>query len=479
MQYNRIWDIIEINKLKNGGINMNLNDSILKDKKHIHFIGIGGSGMYPLAQILHAQGYYLSGSDNNPTDTVEKVRSLGIPVTIGQRAENIKGADLIVHTAAILPDNEELVAAKQSGVPVLERSDLLGILTTHFQNTICISGTHGKTTTSAMLTQIMLEADTDPTIVLGGKLKAIDGSGRIGKSEHMICESCEFEDHFLKLSPDIAVILNIDEDHMEYFHTLDNLIASFTKFAQKATKTIIYHGDDKNSCEAVKTLNQKKVTFGFDSHNDYYPENITQQQGVHMTFDLMKRGEKQTTIDLYVPGRHNILNACAACAAALESGVSTKQLQIGMAHFKGAGRRFEVLYHNHGITVVDDYAHHPAEIQVTLQAAKSMDYQRVIAIHQPFTYSRTARLLDDFAKVLQIADMVVLSEIMGSREKNTLQIYTKDLAKKIPDCIWYPEFTEIADYVASIAQEGDIIITLGCGDVNKCAHLIIERLKNR
>ena len=161
------------------------------------------------------------------------MRSLGIPVTIGQRAENIKGADLIVHTAAILPDNEELVAAKQSGVPVLERSDLLGILTTHFQNTICISGTHGKTTTSAMLTQIMLEADTDPTVVLGGKLKAIDGSGRIGKSEHMICESCEFEDHFLKLSPDIAVILNIDEDHMEYFHTLDNLIASFTKFAQK------------------------------------------------------------------------------------------------------------------------------------------------------------------------------------------------------------------------------------------------------
>jgi UDP-N-acetylmuramate--alanine ligase len=456
---------------------MNLNDSILKDKKHIHFIGIGGSGMYPLAQILHAQGYYLTGSDNNPTDTLDKVKEMGIPVMMGQRAENITGADLIVHTAAIMADNPELIAAKNSGVPVLERSDLLGILSTHFHNAVCISGTHGKTTATSMLTQIMMDAGTDPTAVIGGKLPSIGGSGRIGTSEHFICESCEFVDTFLKLSPDIAVILNIDRDHMDYFQTMDRLIHSFHQFASSATKKIIFNGDDANTHQAVDNIQKEKITFGFSSDNDYYPQNITPQLGVHTVFDLMHRGSFLSKIDLYVPGRHNVLNAVAACAAALESGVQPQELNRGMSHFKGAGRRFEVLYHEKGITVVDDYAHHPAEIEVTLKAAKSMNYKRVIAVHQPFTYSRTATLLDDFARVLQLADLTVLSEIMGSREKNTFDIYAKDLAEKIPGCKWFPEFPEIADYVVSIAQEGDIIITLGCGDVNKCAHMIVDRLK--
>lgn len=455
---------------------MNLNDSILNGKKHIHFIGIGGSGMYPLAQILHAQGYYITGSDNNPTDTLEKIKELGIPVYMGQRAENIRGADLIVHTAAIMSDNEELIASQKSGVPVLERSDLLGIISAHFKNAICISGTHGKTTTSSMTTQIFLDAQQDPTAVIGGKLPSIGGSGRIGSSEHMICESCEFVDTFLKLSPDIAVVLNIDEDHMDYFKNMENLIASFHKFCSMATKKIIFNGDDENSHKAIDSIQKEKITFGFSDTNDYYPANIQKQQGVHTTFDLMYRGKKLSEIDLFVPGTHNIINACAACAAAIESGVPAEKVNIGMKHFKGAGRRFEVLYHENGITVVDDYAHHPAEIRVTLEAAKTMGYQRVIAVHQPFTYSRTARLLEEFAEVLQIADITVLSEIMGSREKNTLGIYTKDLACKIPNCVWYPEFPEIADYVAGIARPGDIIITLGCGDVNKCAHMIVDRL---
>lgn len=458
---------------------MNFKDSILNGKKHIHLIGIGGSGMYPLAQILHAQGYYLTGSDNNPTDTLERVKEMGIPVFLGQRAENIQGADLIVHTAAILDDNEELIAAQKSGVPLLERSDLLGLLTGYFSNAICISGTHGKTTASSMLTQIMLEAGTDPTAVIGGKLPAIGGSGRIGTGEDMVCESCEFEDHFLKLYPDIAVVLNIDEDHMEYFKTLDRLISSFHTFCEHATKAVIYNGDDENSRKAIAGLTKKTISFGFSPSNDYYPARIQKKQGVHTVFDLMYRGEKLTEIDLFVPGEHNILNACAACAAALQSGVNAEQLKSGMSQFKGAGRRFEVLYHQNGITVADDYAHHPAEIKVTLEAAKSMGYRRVIAVHQPFTYSRTARLLDDFAQVLQIADLTILSEIMGSREKNTLGIYTKDLAEKIPGCVWYPKFEEMADYAASIAQEGDIMITLGCGDVNKCAHMIVERLQQK
>lgn len=455
---------------------MNLTNTVLDGKKHIHFIGIGGSGMYPLAQILHSQGFLLTGSDNNPTDTLQKIIDMGIKVYLGQRSENIIGADLIVYSAAIMSDNPELIAAKSSGVVVLERSELLGILTKHFKNTICVSGTHGKTTTSAMLTQIMLDADADPTAVIGGKLKSIDGSGRIGKSENMVCEACEFVDTFLKLSPDIALILNIDEDHMDYFKTMDNLIHSFSKFAKSATKCIVFNGDDENSHKAVKNIDKKKYTFGFSQNNDFYPTNIQKQKGVHTIFDLMYKGEFLSTIDLFVPGTHNILNAVSACACAYISGVSADKLNIGMKNFKGASRRFEVISTKKGITVVDDYAHHPAEIKVTLEAAKSMDFKRVIAVHQPFTYSRTKRLLDDFAQVLQIADIVVLSEIMGSREKNTIGIYTKDLAEKIPNAVWYPEFNEISDYVVSIAKEGDLIITLGCGDVNKCANMITEKL---
>ena len=458
---------------------MNLSDSILSGKKHIHFIGIGGSGMYPLAQILHAQGYYLTGSDNNPTDTLEKVKALGIPVFLGQRAENIEGADLIVHTAAILADNPELIAAKESGVPLLERADLLGILTTHFADALCISGTHGKTTTSSMLTQILLDAGADPTAVIGGKLSSIGGSGRIGQSEHMVCESCEFCDHFLKLSPDVACILNVDEDHMEYFKTLDRLIASFHTFAQSATRAVVYNGDDENTKTAVAGLSTPLLSFGFADTNDYYPQEVTHLGGVHTRFTLMHRGKAVAPIDLWVPGRHNILNACAACACALLAGVSPADLTRGMDHFRGAARRFEVRYHDRGITVADDYGHHPAEIGATLKAARELDFKRIIAVHQPFTYSRTLRLMDDFARVLQLADVVVLSEIMGSREKNTLGVYTKDLAAKIPGCVWYPEFPEIADYVASIAREGDLIITFGCGDVNKCNDQIVAKLKAR
>ncbi len=458
---------------------MNLKDSILNGKKHIHFIGIGGSGMYPLAQILHAEGFSLSGSDNNQTDTLEKIESMGIKVFLGQRASNIEGADLIVHSAAIMADNEELVASKNSGVPVLERSELLGIISAHFANAICISGTHGKTTATSMLTQIMMESEKDPTVVVGGKLKAIDGSGRVGKSEHMVCEACEFVDTFLKLSPDIAVILNIDEDHMDYFKTMDNLIASFNKFSKLATKSVLINGDDEYSKQAISGVTTEIVTFGLGESNDYYAKNIVQKSGIHTNFDFMKEDKVLCNIDIFVPGIHNVLNAVAACAAAVMSGVDPTKLGDGLKDFRGAGRRFEVVGVVDGITVVDDYAHHPAEIAVTLDAANSMDFERVIAVHQPFTFSRTKKLLDDFATVLQKADIVVLSKIMGSREKNIYNIHTKDLADKIPQSIAFEEFEEISDYVCSIAKKGDLVITMSCGDINKCAKMIVEKLSKK
>lgn len=449
--------------------------NILNGKKHIHFIGIGGSGMFPLVQILHGQGYYITGSDNNEGDTIEIERSMGIPVVIGQRAENIKGADLIVYTAAILPDNEELVAAKNSGVPVIERSRLLGVVTSWFDNCICVCGTHGKTTTTSMITQILLEAEMDPSAVIGGKLKAIGGNGRYGGSDLMVCEACEFVDTFLQLYPDTAVILNIDADHLDYFKTLDNIIASFRKFAQLTSRTIIVNGDDANSMKAVEGINDKKIiTFGTSSKNDYYAENIVQSVGVKSSFDLYCKGEKLGTVQLSVPGSHNVLNAVAACAAALEAGASFESVTAGLAEFRGAGRRFEILGEVGGVTIADDYAHHPAEVKVTLETAKKMGFKNVWAVHQPFTYSRTSMLLDDFAEALSVADKVVMSEIMGSREVNTYNIYTKDLAEKIDGSVWFPEFGEIAEYVMKNAQPGDLVITLGCGDIYKCAKMMLN-----
>lgn len=435
--------------------------------------------MYPLAQILHSKGYYLTGSDNNETETLKAVREMGIPVTLGQAAENIEGADLIVHTAAIMADNPELIAAKASGVPVLERSELLGLVTSWYDNAVCVSGTHGKTTTSSMLTQILLEAGVDTSAVIGGKLPLIGGSGRVGSTDTMVCEACEFVDTFLKLYPDISVILNIDADHLDYFKTVDNIIKSFAKFAHNTTKTIIVNGDDDNSMKAVEEeLEDKKIiTFGFGKDNEYYPENIRQISGFNTEFSLMRNGEKLSDISIFVPGIHNVLNAVAACAAAIECGVEPKDLAAGLKNFRGAGRRFELLAEINGITIADDYAHHPAELTVTLNAAKNMNFKRVWAVFQPFTFSRTKLLLNEFAESLKIADKVVMTEIMGSREKNVDGIHTSDLAKEIPGSVWFDSFERVAQYVVDNAESGDLVITLGCGDVYKVAKIIIEKLR--
>lgn len=264
-----------------------INKDFLKDKKHIHFIGIGGSGMFPLVQILHGMGYYITGSDNNPGDTIDFERQqMHIPVTIGQSEKNIEGADLIVHTAAIMDDNPELMAARASGVPTIERAELLGLVTSWFSNCVGVCGTHGKTTTTAMLTQMFIECGMDPSAVIGGKLEAIGGSGRLGSSEVMVCEACEFEDHFLKFHPDIAVVLNVDADHMEYFKTMDHVLDSYHRFAAMATKAVIYNGDDANSCRAVQGIEGVKLlSFGMGEDNDYHACNIRHVDGRHTLYD--------------------------------------------------------------------------------------------------------------------------------------------------------------------------------------------------
>ncbi len=449
--------------------------------------------MYPLAQILHSQGYYLTGSDNNETETLEAVRKMGIPVFMGQRAENIEGADLIVHSAAIMSDNPELIAAKNSGVLVMERSELLGLVTSWYNNAVCISGTHGKTTASSMLTQIFIDAKVDLSCVIGGKLPSIGGSGRAGNSDIMVCEACEFVDTFLKLHPDISVILNVDADHLEYFKTLDNIKKSFVKFANNASKAIIYNGDDENTVEVVGKADEKeKISFGFGEDNDYCAK-ITAKSGLRTDFDVYYKGQKKCAMSIFVPGEHNVLNALAAIACARYEGVTYEKIASGLHNFSGAIRRFQKIDEIGGITIVDDYAHHPAELSVTLKAAKSLDFKRIWAVFQPLTYSRTKILLNDFKEALSIADIAVITDIMGSREKNTIGIYSRDLANIIPGSVFFDcdnetqdqqtdqrkmqNFSDICDYIKQNAQQGDLIITCGCGDVYKLAKMLAKRLR--
>lgn len=451
-------------------------DKLLKEIKRIHFIGIGGSGMCPIAEILHSWGYDISGSDNNDGDNITKLRELGMKVILGQKPENLEGAELIVYTDAILKDNPELVAAKNGSVPCVERAEIFGAITRMYTDCIAVCGTHGKTTVTAMLSQILIQAEKDPTCLIGGRLPLIESHGRAGKSDIFVCEACEYKDHYHKLSPDTAILLNVDEDHLEYFKNLDNIIASFGKFCDMTSKTVIFNGDDENTLRTVENLNKEKISFGRSESCTYYPANITYNRGSFAEFDVMSGGEKLAHLVLGIPGEHNILNSLAAFAAAVNVGCSYEQCETGIGAFKGAGRRFEVLGEVDGITIADDYAHHPGELEVTLNAVMKMGYNTVWAVFQPFTYSRTSILFDDFVRVLQIPDKCVMTEIMGSREVNTYGIYTKDLADKIPGSVWYNTFEEVCDHVLSNAKKGDIIITLGCGDIYKAAKMMLNKL---
>ncbi len=454
-------------------------DHLLDNKKVIHFIGIGGSGMCPLAEILMSEGFEIQGSDMNEGETLDKIKGYGIPVFMGHKAENIDGAELVVYSAAVKKDNPERAEAEKRGIPCIERSVMLGIVCRRYKRSIAISGTHGKTSTTGMLTQVLIGSGFDPSAIIGGKLPFIGGNSYVGHSDIIVCEACEYVDTFLELTPFISVILNIDADHLDYFKNLDNIKKSFNKFAKQTTGALILNGDDKNTMDAVEDVKAVKITYGFKDTNDYYADNISADKGVHETFDLMRRGEKLCTIKLMVPGKHNIYNALATAATAHYLGATAKEISENLEKFGGVHRRFEILGTPGDITVADDFAHHPTELTATLNAAMEMGFKKVWAVFQPHTFSRTAMLLDDFAEALKIPDVAIISEILPVRETNTYNIYSTDLGAKVPNSKCIDTFEDITEYVCENAEAGDLILTMGGGNVYMCANMIHKKLKEK
>ena len=425
------------------------------------------------------RGYKISGSDQSESDTLDRVKSWGIPVYMGHSPENIRDAEAVVYTAACKTDNPELVAARKKGVPTLERSVMLGMLTEKYPQLVAVSGTHGKTTTTAMLTQIFIEAGADPSAIIGGKLPIINSNCRVGKSDTIICEACEYVDTFLQLHPAVSLILNIEPDHLDYFKTLDNIVKSFRQFATQTDRLLVVNAANPSVMEAVEGLEREIVTFGLDSSCDYYPADLNEEPTACEDFTLMYRGNALGKVDLAVPGKHNMLNALAAAAAAHSLGIAPEALCSALEHFGGVHRRFEILGQFAGVTVADDFAHHPTELTAVLSSAMRMGYGRVWAVFQPHTYSRTYTFLNDFAEALAIPDHLIMTEILAVREENTYNIHTSDLAAKVPGSVWFDSFDKIAEYVMENAQSGDLILTLGGGDIYKCANLIVERYQNR
>lgn len=453
---------------------------ILDKAKHIHFIGIGGSGMCPLAEILYSEGFTISGSDMNSSDTLDRIKQQysNISITMEHKPENIENADLVVYSAAISKDNPELTAANEKGITCLERSVLLGEVTRRYNRSIAVAGTHGKTSTTAMLSQLLIGSGFDPSAIIGGKLPFIGGNSYVGQSDIIVCEACEYVNTFLQLTPYISVILNIDADHLDFFKDLDDIKHSFNRFAKQTTGAIIVNGDDQNSLDSLAGVTIPKITFGFQETNDYCAANVSADKGVNEQYDLLYKGEKLTTVKLIVPGKHNIYNSLAAAATAHYLGATPKEISENLHKFGGVHRRFEILGKVKGITVADDFAHHPTELTVTLNAAMNMGFRKVWAIFQPHTYSRTSILLDDFAQALQIPDQAIISEILAVRETNTYNIYSKDLGEKIPNALCIDTFEDIAEYIKNNAQEGDLVLTMGGGNVYMCANMILGTLKN-
>ena len=435
--------------------------------KRAHLIGIGGVSMSPLAEVLHRAGIAVHGSDMRESEAVEHLRSLGIEVCIGHYGKNIDGCDYIIRTAAVHDSNPEIVAAHEQGIPVFERAQAWGAIMQHYQNAVCIAGTHGKTTTTSMMTHITMAAALDPTIMVGGTLPLLGSGYRVGHGSTIVLESCEYCNSFLSFFPTVAVILNVEADHLDFFKNLADVEHSFRRFAELVPDrgSVIVNADDAGAMTSVAGIAHPVVTFSLNSDKADFRAGDLQYRNGRPEFDILRRGEQYCHVALRVPGTHNVLNALAAAAAADALGIDGEAVSRGLGSFTGAGRRFEHKGNYNGAEVYDDYAHHPGELHALLTTAKTLGYRRILCAFQPHTYSRTKALFREFVEELKIPDVTILMEIFAARETDTLGISSKDLADAIPGAVYCRTLDEVTDTLRAIAREGDLILTVGAGDI--------------
>ena len=428
--------------------------------KRVHLVGIGGVSMRPLGLVLKDMGMLVTGSDMNSSVSTDELISKGIHVAIGHEAANIESADCVIRTAAAHNDNPEIAAARTRGIPVFERAQAWGVIMQAYKNAVCISGTHGKTTTTSMVTHILMEAEFDPTVMIGGYLPLLRAGHRVGAGDTIVMESCEYCDSFLNFYPTLAVILNIEADHLDYFKDLADVQKSFRQFAQLSTNGILANGDDPHVLKTLEGMDY--ISFGLKPGNRVTAANVCADWR-HL--DVVCDGNVYCHLDLKVLGRHNALNALAAAGTAWMLGVPGEAVARGLATFSGAERRMQFKGNFNGADIYDDYAHHPDELAVTIEAMRSMDYKRMVVAFQPHTYTRTKALFQDFVRELKKADLVVLAEIYAARERNTTGISSADLAQQIPGSVYCETLPQVTAFLKETAREGDVILTVGAGDI--------------
>ena len=438
--------------------------------KRVHLVGIGGVSMRPLGLVLKGMGMEVTGSDMSASMSTAELIEQGIHVEIGHRAENIEGADCIIRTAAAHNDNPEIAAARAVGIPVFERAQAWGEIMKAYKNAVCISGTHGKTTTTSMMTHILMAAELDPTVMIGGYLPLLHAGHRVGHGDTILLESCEYCDSFLNFFPTVAVVLNVEADHLDYFKDLEDVQKSFHKFAELATACVIANGDDEHTVQAMEGIDY--ISFGLKDTNRIHSANMCPDW---RHFDVICDGEFYCHLDMGVLGKHNALNALAAAGAAWMMGIPGEAVSTGLESFHGAGRRMEFKGQWGGADIYDDYAHHPDELAATIDAVRaSMPGRRLVLAFQPHTYSRTNALFDDFVLQLKKADVVVLAEIYAARERNTIGISSAHLAEQIPEAIFCETLPEVTAYLKNHIQGGDVVLTMGAGDIFRAGEALLE-----
>ncbi len=450
-------------------------ESFILPGKRCHLVGIGGISMRALGEVLYGMGLKVSGSDMQESDAVRQLRKIGINVVIGHLPESVEGVDFVIRTAAVHDDNPEIAAAKALGIPVFERAQSWGALMKSYKNALCIAGTHGKTTTTSMATHILMEARRDPTVMIGGILPALGTSFRVGNSDTIVLESCEYCNSFLNFSPTIAVILNVEADHLDFFKDIDDIVSSFRQFAALTPSdgTIIANADDPGAMRAAENSGRRLVTFGFSEAADIRGVNIADPRC--SSFDIQYDGRIFCHISLQVFGHHNASNALAAAAAGIVMGISADDIAAGLHEFRGTKRRMEYKGTFNGASVYDDYAHHPSEIRATLSAAKNLPHNRIICAFQPHTFSRTRALFDDFVSALSLADITLLADIYAARESNTIGVSSAELAEHIPGSIYCGGLDRVAEELRSIIQPGDIVLTVGAGNIDSVVDMLYNK----